>query len=232
MEIKYKIVDQKIEEFLTDLKKPDPTWEKCACDDYITFWRKMDEQTGIYMLKFIGRLPYIPEIVEKVLFDNKLRPSWDTVIEDIKEIQQLDNERVILHILVKSPSFSGVSNRDLVHIRTSREIICNPKTGEKGKLVVDISDTETTIPEKEGYVRAQTLMSAGILEPTMIPNLQTKTLQNATLYSMISHVDIKGYVPKAIVNMVSTYSTIEWFKALNKACEMYVKGELKSKNES
>jgi len=45
---------------------------------------------------------------------------------------------------------------------------------------------------------------------------------------MISHVDLKGYIPKTIVNLVSATTTLSWFESLASAAEKHAKGELKA----
>jgi len=220
-------IDKAIEDFLSELKKSETDWEKCGSNDRVTVWRKFEEASGLYRLKIVGKIPVAPEVVSDVLFDHKLRLAWDTVLESIVELETTPYGSNILHITAKAPPMTMVSNRDFVHVRTTRECPHTTSKNEKGKVVVDISVEHPGAPEKEGVVRAITHLSGGVLENTLIPNMQTKGLDNGTIYHMISHVDLKGYIPKQIVNLVSATTTLSWFESLAAAAEKHAKGELK-----
>jgi len=221
-------IDKAINDFLGELKKPDADWEKCGSNDRVTVWRKFEEESGLYKLKIVGRIAVSPEVVSDVLFNHKLRLAWDSVLESIVELETTPFGANILHITARSPPMTMVANRDFVHIRTSRECPHTSSKNEKGHVVVDISVEHLQAPEKEGVVRAVTHLSGGVLESTLIPNMQTKGLDNGTMYHMISHVDLKGYIPKTIVNLVSATTTLSWFESLASAAEKHAKGELKA----
>jgi len=223
-------IDKAIGDFLEQVKKPESDWEKCGSNDRVTVWRKFEEDSGLYKLKIVGKIPVAPEVVSDVLFNHKMRLAWDTVLESIVELETTPFDATILHITAKSPPMTMVANRDFVHIRTARETNHTTSKNEKAKVVVDISVEHPQAPEKEGVVRALTLLSGGVLESTLIPNMQTKGLDNGTVYYMISHVDLKGYIPKTIVNLVSATTTLAWFESLSAAAEKHAKGELKPAN--
>jgi hypothetical protein len=223
-------IDKAIDDFIAELKKPasETDWEKCGSNDRVTVWRKFEENSGLYKLKMVGKINVPPEVVSEVLFNHKLRLAWDTVLESINEIDTTPFGSTVLHITARSPPMTMVANRDFVHVRTTRETAHTSVKNEKAKVVVDISIEHPAAPEKEGVVRAYTLLSGGILESTLIPNMQTKGLDSGTIYHMISHVDLKGYIPKTIVNLVSATTTLAWFESLATAAEKYHKGELKA----
>jgi hypothetical protein len=222
-------IDKAIDDFIVELKKPatETDWEKCGSNDRVTVWRKFEENSGLYKLKIVGKINVPPEVVSEVLFNHKLRLAWDSVLESINEIDTTPFGSTVLHITARSPPMTMVANRDFVHVRTTRETAHTSVKGETAKAVVDISIEHPAAPEKEGVVRAITLLSGGILESTLIPNMQTKGLDNGTIYHMISHVDLKGYIPKTIVNLVSATTTLSWFESLATAAEKYHRGDLK-----
>jgi len=211
--------DAAIDQFLLDLQS-DKSWEKCNSNDRVSVWRKMDDNTGIYAIKMIGRIPFPQEVVEAVLFVHSLRISWDKVLEDVKEIDELDGQAHLLHIITKAPP--GVTYRDFVHLRRVRH---NSK--DKSKVVLDISTLSDKVPEHQDYIRAHTFCSGAILLSDLIPNMETKKLDEGTKYSMISQLDMRGYIPKTIVNWAVAYKSMDWFESLNQACLSYAKGELK-----
>jgi hypothetical protein len=224
-------IDTAIADFIAELKKPaaETDWEKCGSNDRVSVWRKFEEDSGLYRLKIVGKINAPQEIVHQCLFDHKLRLAWDTVLESIREIETTANGSPILHITARSPPMTMVANRDFVHIRTYRDTAHSTNKGETAKVIVDISVDHPQAPEVEGVVRATTLLSGGILESTLIPNMATKGLDNGTTYYMISHVDLKGYIPKTIVNLVSANATLAWFESLAAACEKHKQGQLTPK---
>jgi len=214
--------DKAIEQFLLELKG-DKEWEKCGENDRVTVWRKMDDSTGIYRIKMIGHLSCPMKSLETALFIHQYRKTWDQVIEDIMDIDELpDGAAKILYIITKVPP--GITPRDFVHLRRLKEF---PK--DNSKVVLDVSTVSEKAPEKEGFIRAHTIFSGAILCPDYIPNMVTKQLDEGTKYSMISQVDLKGYIPKSIVNWALAYTTMEWFESLYKACNAITKGELQLK---
>jgi len=145
-------IDKAIDDFLAELKKPETDWEKCGSNDRVTVWRKFEEASGLYRLKIVGKIPVPPEVVSDVLFDHKLRLAWDTVLDSIVELETTPFNANILHITARSPPMTMVSNRDFVHIRTSRECDHTTSKNEKGRVVVDISVEHPAAPEKDGVV--------------------------------------------------------------------------------
>jgi len=224
-------IDTAITDFIAELKKPaaETDWEKCGSTDRVTVWRKFEEDSGLYKLKIVGKIGVPLQVVHDCLFNHNLRLAWDTVLESIRELETTPSGSTVLHIVAKAPPMTMVANRDFVHIRTFREVPHSTTKNEKAKAIVDISVEHPQAPEIEGVVRANTLLSGGILESTLIPNMQTKGLDEGTTYYMISHVDLKGYIPKTIVNLVSATTTLAWFESLAGACEKHAKGQLAAK---
>jgi hypothetical protein len=214
-----KKADKMVETFLKELSdSADATWEFCTSTERITVWKKLDEDTGIYQIKFVGMVPSPQEVVEKVLFTNELRTQWDKVIELIEILEEYPDGDCLLHFQVGG--LFGIGCRDLVHYRAYREL---PE--EKARIILDLSVESDKCPEKSGYTRAHTIVSAGKFQPTKVLNKSTKQLEDATLYSMISEVDAKGYIPKGLVNMFLPKATLDWWDSLCVACENDKKGQ-------
>jgi len=156
------------------------------------------------------------------LFDHDLRIIWDTNFTDIHDIEKLSNGSTIVYYAMSSPFPQLVGNRDFLHLRSVKVL---PK--EEGKIILDVSTVHPKVPEKDYFIRAETKISGGLLEPTLVPNVQTKLLDQGTLYCCITQVDMKGIIPKSLTNLVASTVTSAWFYSLSKACEAHSKGELK-----
>jgi len=214
-----KKADKMVELFQTEIGNGgDSSWEFCTMTDKITVWKKLDEDTGIYQIKFVGMVPSSQDVVEKVLFQNELRTKWDKVIELIEVLEEYPDGDCLLHFQVGG--LFGIGCRDLVHYRTYREL---PE--ENARIILDVSVESDKCPEKSGYTRAHTIVSAGKFQPTKILNKTTKQLEDATLYSMISEVDARGFIPKGLVNMFLPKGTLDWWDSLCVACENEKNGE-------
>jgi len=211
--------DAAFKSFLDDLDA-DPAktgWENYVDTPDIAVWKKWDEGTGIYRLKLIARIAFPVDVVEKVMFDHTLRMTWDRVIKEIKELNS-DADKSLLYISVNVPM--GLSYRDFVHLRGSRVMPSKIDPSKKAKVIVDVSVDET-VPERADHVRAHTILSGGLFEPIAVAENR-----EGCLYHMVSEVDIKGDVPKSLVNLVLAKSTLDWIDSLSKACDLFVKGQL------
>jgi len=217
-------VEKLFDEFSKDVRNAkDERWEKCASGPLYAVWRsKQSDDTGIYQLKVVGRIPFAPDVVSSVLFNHDLRMLWDINFTDIRDIDTLVNGSKIVYYAMTSPFPQIVGNRDFLHLRNTKVLDKN-----QGVIVLDVSTVHTHVPEKEYFIRAETKISGGLLEPTLVPNVQTKLLDQGTLYSCITQVDMKGIIPKSFTNMVASQVTSNWFDSLSKACESHSKGELK-----
>jgi len=226
MEERISIIEQTISGFIDEVNTPDPTWELCFEREAVKVWRMKDDNSGVYKIKFIGKIPHPQVTVLKVLFDHNLRKTWDSVIEDIVEGDELSNGSKVLYIATRSPVW-GIAPRDFVHIRSERDPPEHSKTS--GKVILDISTVHDESPDRanDGYVRAHTYVSGGLFETLMVPNMKTKELNETVKYTMVTQADVKGIIPKMIVNSVSSSATAAWFDSLTKACENYTNGTLK-----
>jgi hypothetical protein len=89
----------------------------------------------------------------------------------------------------------------------------------KGMITIHYkSETHPKCPEKPKMVRANTILGGYILEEEKNPKggYNTKMI-------IISQNDIKGIIPKSIVNMAAGKAPREWVKNLIKGCEEYLK---------
>jgi len=105
----------------------------------------------------------------------------------------------------------GITNRDFVHIRIEQN------DEERGiSTSLDQSVTHPSHPETKSYIRAHTFFSGLLL---------TRKEDGSTRYSAVSQADVRGDVPKILVNALASKSTADWFASLEKACADYVAGK-------
>lgn len=199
-----KQIDPMVDSFLKAIDVHEHDWVSCIISDKVSVWRKSDPVTGVWKIKMIGVINAPSEIVQKVLFEHELRKAWDKVIDEIIVLEEATDSSV-LYISTQAPF--GISNRDFVHRRVK-------KMTKKGPVILDVSVESEKRPPSPKYIRAHTFFSAGLFE----------TLENgSTKYSMISQVDIKGWLPKMVVNLVTTKATSQWFSDLEEAASLWLK---------
>jgi len=204
--------------FLEELKNTDNTWEPVFTTPQIQAWKKINEESGVYQLKFIAMIPFPQATLEKILFDITTRKTWDSMISEIKPIETYNDQESLLHF--EAPGLFGFGARDLLHYRLQKDL---PE--DNANLVIDISVANDKVPESKNYVRGHTVLSAGKIQPTKYLNKETKKLEDASLYSCISELDVKGYVPKSVINIFGPGQTQKWFDELVTACDREAKGK-------
>ncbi|PRP81680.1 START domain containing protein [Planoprotostelium fungivorum] len=206
--------EKMIQRFLEELNNTDNTWEAVFSTPQIQAWKKLDDQTGIIQVKFIAMIPYPQSVVEKL----PTRKAWDSMISEIKPIEKFEDGSEL--ILFEAPGLFGVGGRDLLHYRTARNL-----NEDNANILIDISVTNEKVPVTSNFVRGHTVLSAGKFQPTKAINKETKKLDDATLYSMISELDVKGIIPKTVINLLAPSQTQSWFDNLMTACDKESKGK-------
>lgn len=195
---KTKLLNQ-IEEFASPVHEKDAI--VCVNTPDLKIWRKQLPGEEMHLIKFLGTLRYPLDLIAFVLNTPHIRKQWDTVLENWDEHRVDDH--LIVYLSVKLPF--PLSYRDFVHLRCFHDEPCK-------SILVDISTHHPQFPEKPGYVRANTIFSGLRL---------TAVNENETEYMTVSQVDMAGYLPKAIVNLIAGSQPQQWFQNLEKACGIF-----------
>mmetsp|Transcript_14001 Transcript_14001/g.14020 ORF Transcript_14001/g.14020 Transcript_14001/m.14020 type:complete len:96 (+) Transcript_14001:1769-2056(+) len=74
-----------------------------------------------------------------------------------------------------------------------------------------VSVDDPAMPPRKGVIRAETAISGYILRP--------KTARSCTV-TIISQNDVKGLVPKSIVNSMASRAPLDWVKNMKRGCQM------------
>mmetsp|Transcript_23860 Transcript_23860/g.68633 ORF Transcript_23860/g.68633 Transcript_23860/m.68633 type:complete len:168 (-) Transcript_23860:174-677(-) len=73
-----------------------------------------------------------------------------------------------------------------------------------------------SVPEVKGFVRAETLVSGYVIRPL-------DGSPDSTSLFILAQTDIKGLIPKALVNATAARAPVMWTDNLRKACEKHIK---------
>lgn len=141
------------------------------------------------------------------IYDPKKRQSWDSNFAEISVIPTPDSE--ILYCVLQSPF--GVTPRDFLQYRRA-----NRELGEDGSSVLIIimrSAAHAEKPPIPGYIRAESYISGYVMR---------QRGKDCHLFIM-SQTDVKGLIPKWIVNMMAAKAPAQWVDNLVKSCNNCVK---------
>ncbi|CAD8068534.1 unnamed protein product [Paramecium sonneborni] len=147
------------------------------------------------------------DVLLKAIHNEKYRQKWDKIL---LSFQVLERESAIVDIIyyyVKSPPC--VDNREFCQKRILKYDF--PQPGQICLLYFSVDHKKA--PKFKGHIRAETLISGYILES--IPG-------GSRLY-FCSNNDVKGDIPKSLVNYVASRAPISWINSLRKGCEDYNK---------
>ncbi|CDW91759.1 UNKNOWN [Stylonychia lemnae] len=191
------------------------SWEKACTGENISVYKKMTEGSPIVLLKAFALIKGVdPLTVFEVMSNQEIRRQWDKVVcgfEIIEDDPQLNLS--VIYYMIKTPI--GISNRDFVQQRKIKLDFPND-----GMITMHFKSVKCSkCPEKPRTIRAETIISGYILE-----KIKNKDGSVDTAITIISQNDIKGIVPKAIVNMVSGKAPKQWVQNLVKGCTDYLNG--------
>eukprot|EP00347_Sterkiella_histriomuscorum_P014396 403361026 len=206
--------DQDFIELLKVAAEDISKWDKCCSGDNVAVYKKMTEGSPVVLLKASALIKGItPETVYEVMSNQELRKQWDKVLSNFEIIEDDPvTGKSVLYYMIKTPI--GVSNRDFLQQR-------KVKFDFPAKNMISMhfrSVTHPKCPPIPKNIRADTIISGYVFEK--IFNFDG-TID--TQLTIISQNDIKGIVPKAIVNMAASKAPKQWVQNLVKGCQDYVK---------
>lgn len=196
--------------------------EKQAHDDADSMWELTVDQAAIRVYKYNS--PDSPVVLVKAYATldgiplNVLchhirhiptRLKWDTTFGDYRVIEQDVDGCEMIYCLMKAPF--PVSNRDFLQWRRTEE----DEEAKVAKMLMRSAD-HPSVPEKSGCVRAETLISGYIMEARM------GNEKSSDLF-ILAQTDVKGLIPKWIVNTTAARAPVGWVESLKKACIAYMK---------
>lgn len=146
-----------------------------------------------------------PEDLFTLLYDIEKREKWDTVICDMEIVDRLEGNQDVLYSRFKAAM--GATDRDFVQLRNygfkeyNFDYIISMKSIESKKK-----------PPIKKFIRAETIISGYLIK---------KVNQEDCELSIIAQTDIKGIVPRFIINYLAPKKPLEWIKKLEKALIKY-----------
>eukprot|EP00446_Apocalathium_sp_SHHI-4_P088284 CAMPEP_0177465458 /NCGR_PEP_ID=MMETSP0369-20130122/17423_1 /TAXON_ID=447022 ORGANISM="Scrippsiella hangoei-like, Strain SHHI-4" /NCGR_SAMPLE_ID=MMETSP0369 /ASSEMBLY_ACC=CAM_ASM_000364 /LENGTH=440 /DNA_ID=CAMNT_0018939341 /DNA_START=104 /DNA_END=1426 /DNA_ORIENTATION=+ len=186
-------------------------WDVCVDRKEIRV-AKVQTGTGCITLRAWATVPGINVYVAFYLFYNlDERVKWDKVLENGKLVEANMQGSEVIYCLMKIP---GVTNREFLQYRRAF-------LREDGSIVIVLRSAEhLDMPEGKGEckgnIRVESFISGYVLRQSY--DDQGKPVLQIFLMSC---ADIKGLVPKWIINFVAPKKPAEWVDTLHKACQVY-----------
>jgi hypothetical protein len=175
-------------------------WDVCVEKPEITI-SKMQGAAGVITLRAWATVPGVDHRVAFVCFyDMQRRMSWDKIFSDMRLIGDGCEGSEILYSGMK---FTGVAARDFVQYRRVRVL-------DDGTIVIVLrSAVHPDVPEQKGIIRAESYISGYVLKQRYDANGQP-----ILDIFMMSCNDVKGMIPKWIINFFAPKAPREWIEAL------------------
>ncbi|OEH74228.1 phosphatidylcholine transfer [Cyclospora cayetanensis] len=206
----------------------DPMWELTVDQATIKVYKYNSPDSPVVLVKAYATLEGIPVKVELThtyihviptvyrvgwralrLAIYPLDVGWDTTFGDYRVVEQDVDGCEMIYCLMKAPF--PVSNRDFLQWRRTEE---DPEA-KVTKMLMRSAD-HPSVPEKSGVVRAETLISGYIMAA------QPNDASSSTLF-ILAQTDVKGLIPKWVVNTTAARAPVGWVDSLKKACKAYIK---------
>uniref|UniRef100_A0A8C9L195 Steroidogenic acute regulatory protein, mitochondrial n=1 Tax=Pavo cristatus TaxID=9049 RepID=A0A8C9L195_PAVCR len=126
--------------------------------------------------------------------------DWNPSVKEVKILQKVGKDTLITHETAAAAPGNIVGPRDFVSVRCSRR---------RGSTCVlaGMSTTHGAMPEQQGFIRAENGPTCMVLRPLAGSPSQTKL-------TWLLSIDLKGWLPKTIINQVLSQTQVDFAKHL------------------
>ncbi|KAK2837534.1 hypothetical protein Q5P01_014746 [Channa striata] len=122
--------------------------------------------------------------------------EWNPNVKQVKILQKIGQDTMVTHELSAETPGNVVGPRDFVSVR------CAKRRGSSCFLA-GISTQHPKMPEQRGVVRAQN-------GPTCIVMRPSAEDPNKTKFTWLLSIDLKGWIPKTIINKVLSQTQVDF----------------------
>ena len=161
-----------------------------------------------------------PEEAFIMLYDYEIRGSWESVFTGLETLEVVSPYQDFVTCDIKSPCWP-ISDRDFCQKRTFAK---NYRGFQYALHLVSVDDPK--LPENPNKVRAHTMISGYLINPH-------PENPNDTIITILANTDVKGAIPKSIVNYSMKRGPKIWLNEfVAKGLNLKKKGVLKFKETS
>ncbi|CAJ1371946.1 unnamed protein product [Effrenium voratum] len=182
-------------------------WDLCIDRKEIKVAKTLQtDGSGCLFLRAWATLPGVELPVVFHMFHNTdMRMQWDKAFSDMSIVDRVQGSDILYSVL-RVPAFTP---RDYVQYRRAKVL-------EDGTILISLrSANHPDLPEKNGYVRAESFTSGYVMKQYADGD------GKGTKIFLMTCTDVKGIIPKWIINFVAPRKPGEWIDCLKKACLDY-----------
>ena len=193
-----------VRDLIKIFEQPDEDFKIVKKNKKITLGKITNKESPVVLVRAKAWIDADPDLIFTLLHDIKIRDNWDNVICDLEIIDTYDDTTDVLYSRFKASM--GATDRDFVQIRK----VTKNKYGYDSIIAMRSIEHKRRPPMKK-RIRANTMISGYIV----------KQEGDKCLLGIISQTDIKGMVPRFIINALAPRKPQEWVRKLEKAIKMY-----------
>lgn len=166
---------------------------------------KMVPDVGkVFRLEVVVDQP-MDRLYEELVDRMEAMGEWNPNVKEIKVLQRIGKDTVITHELAAAAAGNLVGPRDFVSVR------CTKRRGSTCVLA-GMATHFGEMPEQSGVIRAEHGPTCMVLHPLAGSPSKTKL-------TWLLSIDLKGWLPKTIINQVLSQTQIEFANHLRKRLE-------------
>jgi len=200
-------------------------WELLYEEQDIRMWKKITGEgatSSSKRYKYTGVLPFKAEIAYSTIIDGKDTKLWDDRHEDSKVLEVVKEKEAptveIVWAAKKAPW--PAKNRDMVTYTAHKY---EKLEGDIDRfMMLGYSGEHPNCPVTDNYCRATVHYFGMIFQ-------QSKKNPNECIYWVVTEMELGGWVPNQLINMVVNKVPADFEKGITKGCQMWAdKGRSKS----
>lgn len=187
-------------------------WERVVNEKNITFYKRFVPGNPMLLVKGLAILEGVPlDIMYGAIEDSSLRSGWESLFGSF-EIVEKNPERnsEVIYYTLNAPF--PVQDRDFLQRRTILHDY--PVKGQVIMHFVSIDHPKKPLLDK--YIRAHTHIAGYLFK-------QLSSFPLRCAIYIVSQVDVKGLIPKSIVNWCAARSCRQWVDAYEAGCRLMLK---------
>ena len=194
-------IDPVAQQFLDLAKEPQSNFKLMTNKKGTKVFKRFDEGNPLILVRCDSMVRGDVEKIFDLLFDLGKRERWDTIFCKMKVLKVINDHTDLVYSYIKAPSF--ITNRDFLQKRISYRNVQGFDI-----VIAFISMSDDDFPLVKKTIRAHTYISGYALKQENPEYTSIVTL---------SQSDIKGLIPKAILNRAAAKAPYDWVKKLEKA---------------
>ncbi|MGH0175705.1 UNVERIFIED_CONTAM: hypothetical protein FKN15_015624 [Acipenser sinensis] len=151
-------------------------------------------------------LDQYPDRLYGELVDNmEQMGDWNPNVKQVKILQRIGQDTMVTHEMAAETAGNIVGPRDFVSVR------CAKRRGSTCFLA-GMSTRYTGMPEQKGFIRAENGPTCIVLRPNAEDPTKTK-------FTWLLSIDLKGWLPKTIINQVLSQTQMDFAQHLRDRME-------------